>query len=387
MPQKLDDRFCCRVAPPSDGSPYALHYDTVCRRFALRVTKAGFRSFVLNYRSHGVERRLTIGSFPDWPANLARKEAQKLKRWVDQGRDPQAERHAERRAPSVAALFERYFAEHAIEPKKRLASIVEDKAIYAKWIDRGLGNRKVVDIKRADIERLHRQATGEAPIRANRMLSLLSTAFGLAVRWELRSDNPAKAIDRNREQARQRYLSGDELARLNAFLDRHSDQRLVAVIRLLLLTGARRNEVCGLRWAELDLVAGIWTKSAMRTKSRREHRVPLSQAAVAILVGLRRAQTKLSPYVFPTAGRAGHLRDLRGWRELRAEAGLCDVRIHDLRHSHASLLANAGMSLPMIAALLGHASPSTTARYAHLADSALRVGVEALGQVVAGPGR
>jgi integrase len=146
----------------------------------------------------------------------------------------------------------------------------------------GLGRMKVADIRHADIDKLHRKITSTgARIRANRFLALLSRMFSLAVIWEMRSDNPVKGIDRNPETARHRYLEGDELERLLAAVAAHPSRQGAHVIELLLLTGARRSEVFTMRWEQLDLGDGIWTKPASATKQARLHRIPLSAPALS----------------------------------------------------------------------------------------------------------
>jgi integrase len=156
----------------------------------------------------------------------------------------------------------------------------------------------------------------------------------------------------------------------------------------LLLSGARLGEVLGLTWDQLDLAAGVWTKPSSHTKQKREHRVPLSAPARQLLVDIH-ATSEPSPYVFRAHfGESRPAGDIRGaWAALCKTAGISGVRIHDLRHTYASMLASAGLSLPVIGALLGHTKPQTTARYAHLFDDPLRQAVETVGAIVTGAAR
>jgi len=377
------------------------------------VTRFGARAFILNYRGRGVERRYTIGSYPDWKVATAREEAKRLKRLVDQGRDPMGERHEERAAPTVNDLVDRYLSEHA--PRKRERSRRDDQSMIAQWIKPELGNRKVADVRHEDIERLHRKITTRgAPTRANRVAALLSKMFALAIRWELRADNPARGLERNSEEKRTRYLSGDELRRLTEALAVYENQTAANAIRLLLLTGARRGELLAARWDQFDLKEGVWTKPSSHTKQKREHRVPLSGPTRQLLAEMREAAERRaagadrapSRFLFP-ARRAprplirdnvrgvarerqesdGHMVEIKGlWRAICAQAGLSGIRVHDLRHSYASILASAGLSLPVIGALLGHTQPGTTARYAHLFDDPLRAATERVGAIITGNG-
>jgi integrase len=283
-------------------------------------------------------------------------------------------------------LCDRYLTDHA--PRKREASRREDEALIKRWIKPELGTQKVADIRHADVDALHRKITGHGtPTRANRTMALLSKMFSLAVRWEMRDDNPARGIERNNEERRNRYLVGDELRRLTEALMAYPVQSSANAIRLLLLTGARRGEVLAARWDQFDLETGIWVKPSSHTKQKREHRIPLSAGARLLLVEIK-ASAGSSEYLFPAArGTAGHLTDIKKpWAAICKLAGLTGIRTHDLRHSYASMLASSGLSLPVIGALLGHTQAGTTQRYSHLFDDPLRAATERVGAIVAEAG-
>jgi integrase len=378
---RLNDAIVRKLPSPPTG--YRLIWDTEIKGFGVRVTAAGAKSFILNYRASGVGRRHTIGSFPDWPTSAAREEAKRLKREIDQGGDPALDRREMRAAPTVADLIDRYRAEHA--PRKRERSRLEDESLIRQWISPELGNRKVTDVRRADIERLHRKITERGtPVRANRILILLSRMFTLAVRWELRPDNPVEGVERNHEEPRHRYLSGDEMRRLAEALAGLRSQQAANAIRLLLLTGARRMEVLSATWDQFDLEAGVWVKPSSHTKQRKIHRVPLSEPARTLLADIR-ATAGRSPYLFPARSGGGHLGDVKkSWAIVCQAAKLDGVHVHDMRHSYAGILASAGLSLPVIGALLGHTQAATTQRYVHLIDDALRAATEKAGAVIGG---
>jgi integrase len=393
---KLTDKIAREA---STDRPSSITFDGgegAVKGLGLRVTKAGAKAWVLNYRTKGsgVERRLTIGGFPAWPAVKARARAAELRQLVDQGEDPLNELREQRAAPTVAELVERYEVEHL--PRKREESQYEDRNLAKQWIIPELGRRKVAELKRADIDRLFRKVSARTPTRANRLLSLLSMLFTLAVRWEMRPDNPAKGIERNAEHARARYLTVDEIGRLMAAIDQYrpSNPASADAIELLLLTGARRGEVLSATWSQFDLDAGVWIKPAAGTKQNREHRVPLSPEAVELLrrrlPGARLGRViplRQNEHVFPGGGEKGHQVEIRkAWLAICQAAGLDGVRLHDLRHSYASLLVSAGRSLPEIGALLGHRQVQTTARYSHLFDEPLRQATGLVGKVV-GKGR
>jgi len=385
---KLADKIIRDLRPPASGNRRT--YDTEITGFGVRVTAAGARSFILNYYVAGRERRLTIGAYPAWSVAAARDEAKRLRREVDSGKDPLGEREAVRAAPTVNELCDRYLAEHAV--KKRSAA--GDRAMIEKSIRPRLGNRKVAAITFADVDALHREVTGRgSPYAANRLAALLSKMFALSIRWGMRADNPAKGVERNPEERRQRYLSGDELRRLTEALVGHASQAAANAVRLLLLTGARRSEVLGATWEHFDLEAGVWTKPSSHTKQKSQHRVPLSAPARQLLTEIKEAAEKSasakgrapSPYVFPARVGNGPMVEIKtSWTALCKAADLQGVRLHDLRHTYASVLASAGLSLPVIGALLGHTQPGTTARYAHLFDDPLRAATERVGAIVMG---
>jgi integrase len=205
--------------------------------------------------------------------------------------------------------------------------------------------------------------------------------FALAILWKMRTDNPCKGVERNTESKRKRYLSKDERPRLLQALAETPDKQFVAAIMLLLLTGARRSEVLGMRWDGLTLTENKpeWIKPGSTTKQKTDHVVPLNEPARQLLASIERR----GDYVFPSDNRSGHLVEIKkAWAGLCQRAGITGLRLHDLRHSFASLLASGGASLPLIGALLGHASPVTTARYLHLFDNPQRVAVEKIGAII-----
>jgi integrase len=382
MAIKLTDKVVRSLERPPTGN--RITYDTEVKGFGARITAAGAIAFILNYRrrADGLERRYTIGSFPDWSVAAAREKAKELKRHVDSGGDPVGEHAAEREAPTVADLCERFLEEHVA--KQRAHTQTDYRSMIRNDILPVLGGLKVAAVDFHHVERLHAKVTKRAPVRANRVLAAMSKMFSLAVWWKLRPDNPCKGVPRNREHLRRRYLSTDELARLTAALAKHPNQAAADAIRLLLLTGCRRGEALGATWDQFDLTAGTWSKPPSSTKQKEHHNVPLSAPARQLLDRIHKQAKGSSPYVFPT--RNGRPRyDLKfDWERILNAAGIRELRLHDLRHSFASNLVGAGFSLPVIGALLGHSQPSTTARYAHLAHDPLREAAERIGAIVVG---
>ena len=286
MAQRLMDRDVKLLPAPKRSN--RITYDDDVKGFGVRVTAAGGRAFILNYRrkADGLERRWTIGSFPDWGVGAARDEAKRLKRLIDGGGDPVGAHQGERSAPTIADLCDRFAAEYL--PRKRPLTQRDYRQQIATDILPAMGRLKVAGIAYGDVDRLHREVSRRAPIHANRVLALLSKLFSLAIRWGWRQDNPCRGIERNQEQKRRRYLSGDELQRLTIALAKHRDQQAANIIRLLLLTGARRGELLSARWDQFELDTGTWSKLAASTKQKADHVIPLSAPARQLLADLHK---------------------------------------------------------------------------------------------------
>ncbi|MET4697998.1 integrase [Constrictibacter sp. MBR-5] len=355
-------------------------WDTEISGFGVRVSPAGRRSYILKYRAgHGRSapiRKPTIGVHGNITLEQARAIARDMMGQVAAGRDPSAERKAEAELPTMKDLAAAY-----LDAFKAKRTIDEDKAKFARLekLAPSLMRKRVRDVTHADVAAV-KAKLADTPIQANRFLALLSAAFSYASGPEKRwcTENPAKGIKRNPEERRERYLSPAELLRLSEALNAYSEPGTANAVRLLMLTGARRGEVLQARWEQFDLDAGVWTKPSAHTKQKKLHRVPLSPPALLLL----QAQRKLagtSEWVFPGRRNGERLMDVKkAWATVCTAAGIEDARLHDLRHTFASILAGSGMSLPIIGALLGHTQPATTARYSHLADDPLR---EATGRV------
>jgi integrase len=397
----ITDQFVKRATTEGRNAPIFMDAEVI--GFGIQVRATGRKSFTLDYTFESRRRRLFIGDYPDWSVSAARDEAKRIKREVDRGIDPLRVRDERAVAPTVEQLVQRYLADHVSkQAQKSAADITRMMHIHVlpAW-----GKRKAIDIKTPDVDALlaeiargrarpHKVATKHkrerplrgprpTPIYANRVGSAMRKMFSLAVRWGIRPDNPAAAYLRNPEQPRERFLDHKELERLSAVLAEHFNQRCANIVRLLLLTGARKSEVLNARWEQLNLDAGVWTKPAATTKQRRLHRVPLSAATVHLLGTIRARVPADCPWVFPGDAEGKSLQEIkRFWAGVRVKAGIPDARIHDLRHTFASLLVSGGMSLPMIGKLLGHTQVQTTQRYAHLYDDPLRAGLNQVGEML-----
>lgn len=294
------------------------------------------------------------------------------------GNDPVADDRAIREAPTMRHLALDYLEQHAI-PKKRPRSVENDRSMINRIILPRLGSKKVAAVQSRDIHLLH-ASMKSTPYQANRVLALLSKMLSLASKWGWRSDNPVKGIERFQEKRRERWLSDDELSRLLAVLAAHQNQRAANAVRFQLLTGARLGEVLKARWSDLDFERGVWTKPSHHTKQKRTEHIPLSGPALALLADMREKTNPVEENLFPGNATGRPLQDIKKfWKAVTAEAGIGEYRLHDNRHTHASHLVSSGLSLEIVGRLLGHTNPTTTKRYAHIADNPLRAATERFG--------
>lgn len=406
-------------------------WDAEVKRLALRVYPTGSKVYMVRLRAAGRQRWVRIGTHGDpWTPFTAREKALELLGVQAKGRDPAAERDLGKQTPTLAEFASRYITDHAQvhkkprtviedhsllglrEPKGKVATAVADgPQKKPRTILAALGSTRLDAISAAAVTRFH-LSWKETPTRANRALALLSHMFTMAEKWGLREpgSNPCRHVDRFREAKRERFLSALELAQLGDALARvesrsqarrkkrkkqapksgqEPDKKAsqpkkkptvspfaLAALRLLVFTGARASEVLGLRWEAVDVSAGTARLADSKTGAKT---LFLPAPATKLLLDLPRL--KGNPYVIP-GGREGQPLTLWGveqaWQVVRAEAGLSDVRLHDLRHSFASAAAAGGQSLTVIGALLGHTQAQTTKRYAHLAADPLRAASDAV---------
>lgn len=364
---KLNETYVKKAPAPEKGNK--LYRDEELKGFCLRVTAAGSRSFVLSYSIDGRERRMTIGAYPVWTAAAARDEAKRLKRMIDQGVDPQEERNHRRTASRVSDLWVEYQRVHL--PTLTGRSAQDQRSMWEKYILPELKNYRVASLTCQHVDQLHALVTNAGrPTRANRVLEVFRKALNLAIRWGWIDKNPADGFRRNPENARERYLTVEEYQKVFDALESMPNQKAADAIRLLVLTGARRGEVLNLEWNDLDLDLGIWNRPAAKSKDRKAKRITLSTEAVLHLKTMR--DQSEGQYLFPTS-RGTPMQDFnRPWKWLKKETGLANLRIHDLRHSFASVLISSGETLETIGKLLGHSQHQTTLRYAHLMDDPMR---------------
>jgi integrase len=362
-------------------------WDTELSGFGLKVTPTGRKVYLVQYRlggRTGRTRRVTIGQHGELTPMAARAEAKRLLGKIALGRDPASDRDKAKADKTLTAVLDQFMTEH-VESKRKASTAREYQRIAKLYVVPHLGRRPIGDIKRQDIAKLHHEL-GEKPYQANRTLALLSKFFNWAEKHGLRPDgsNPCRHIEKYRESRRERFLSEAELARLGDSLreaEKHGSATpwAIAAIRLLIFTGARLSEILTLEWDHVDTDHGLLMLPDSKTGKKA---IRLNAPARQVLESVPRLEG--NPFVICGEKPGHHLVNLqKPWRRIREAVGLDDVRIHDLRHSFASVGASSGQSLIVIGKMLGHSQPATTARYAHLADDPVKAASDAVGARIA----
>ena len=359
---RLTEQSIRKLPAPPRGNK--IHYDNLVKGLGLRVTAADRRAFVLNYRTNGRERRLTIGSWPEWSATAARERAKELRQDIDRGDDPLAERVQRRTDLTFGELVNEYLKIEAAKQKgeseyKRLLK----RDALPEW-----RNIRAADIKRRDVIALVEAKAKTAPIVANRLLELIRRVYNFAIRRDIVEANPCALVKKpGQEHAKDRVLSHHEIRSLWASLDGPwFTAQTKAALRLILVTAQRPGEVVSMRWEDLDLENGWWTIPSERAKNTLAHRVPLNQTAREILQSL----PPVAKWVFPSTKIDQHM-DRNGlavavWRARKRKQdplAVLNFSPHDLRRTAASHMASVGVERFVIGRLLNHVEPGVTKVY------------------------
>jgi integrase len=363
--------------------PYVA-FDGEVKGFGCRVMPSGVKTFILEYRPGAggravAKRRLTLGRYGSMTPDQGRRAALAALDTIRRGHDPQADKAGDRTAATVATLIDAFAAGHVSKLKHNSR---KSCAVALGRLRAAYGGLKAAAVTRAHVASLH-AGMASTPYAANRLLATVSTCFAFGLDnglLPLGHINPASKIGHYRETKRERFLTGDELARLGAALQEAEPQFgpwACAAIRLLLLTGARLREILDARWSQLDTERGCIFLPDSKSGAKPLY---LSGAALAVITGLPHMSG--NPFIIPGRG-AGPRADLkRPWSSICKAAGLEGLRLHDLRHSFASVGAGSGMGLPILGKLLGHSDAATTQRYAHLASDPMRRAADTIGELL-----
>ncbi len=364
--------------------------------------------YIFKKRIKGRQRQLTIGKHGEpWNPKTARNRAEKYLGAIADGLDPAKVRDDGKIRPTMEELCERFMTDYAIQYKKA-SSVSTDRMNIDNHILPLLRKHYVSDVSIADIDKFMRDvksgktarpakfnAKGGSAVKgggpaANRSLDVISKAFNLSIQWGWRTDNPANHVPKFKERKIERFLSDREFSALGEAMRGLEREGMniyaISAIRLLMFTGARRNEILTLKWSDVDFERSSIFLDDSKTGKKAIH---LSAPALEVFSNI--PKQKNNPYVICGAKEAAHLVNLRKpWLQVRNRASdalkpdgaITDVRLHDLRHSYASVAAMGGMSLPVIGKLLGHTQSSTTQRYAHLADNPIKEANDAVGKQI-----
>jgi len=356
-----------------------VRWDDTVTGLGLRVYPSGKKAFVLSYRAGGRKRLMVLGPFGVHTVEQVRDLARRHLVAVRDGKDPLDQKLRESKGEAFGSLVEAYIQRHARVHKR---SWSEDARRLKQHIPSSWQSRRADRITRADVAGLHAKIGTDRPYEANRLLSLLHLMFRLGAQWgflEEGAPNPAVGIQRFKEHKRKRWVRPGELPALAKEIDNEPNTYVRAALWLYLLTGLRKNELLQARWEDID-----WDRAQLRlpeTKSGEEQAIALSAPAIAIL----QATPKLpeNPYILPGARKGQHLVNInKPWGRIRKDAGLDDVRLHDLRRSVGSWMSETGVDLNTIKDALRHSNISTSLIYARLSADPARAALEAHGQRV-----
>jgi integrase len=366
LTQELADSLQC----PSDRLKLDFT-DLHTRGLVLEIRRSGGKTYYVRYTdSRGKQRMYRLGDATVLTLAQSRKKCKAVLNSIAMGNDPLASKRALKSIPTFAEFIDAQYLPHVRAYKK---SWQTDVSLLKNHLLPRFGRTYLDQITRQDIVKMHadRKDSGAAAGSANRMLIMMRYIFNLAIRWEVAgiTTNPTKNVPLMPEHnKRERYLRHDEARSLYESVCRSANPVLKHIVAMLILTGCRKREVLDAKWEDFDFERRLWRIPT--TKLGKPRHVPLSDGALSILTNTPRING--CPWVFANPNtKKPFISIFSAWDTARRKAGLADVRIHDLRHSFASLLINSGRSLYEVQKLLGHTQIKTTQRYAHLAPETL----------------
>ena len=376
MPKIKLDASTCLNAGCEPGKRKTDYWDTHIAGFVLEVRESGGKTYYLRYFDQtGRQRQHKIGGHADITFDQARKAARRLRSEVVLGGDPSGAKDDKKAIPTYAELSAQHLA-HARTHMKSYDSLetIMRLHILPRW-----GKHRLDEITSQAVAKWlgEKSDEGMMPATVEKLRASFGRSFELGRRWGIAgcTTNPTRGIQRPKfDNKRERFLSAEEAGRLLKAAGKSLNPQLRPIVGLLLLTGARVSELLHAEWRHVDVDRRAWLIPVSKTGKSRY--VPLSRAAIDILDQLPRFGG--CPYVVPNPEtRLPFVSIKHGWQKARRDARLSDLRIHDLRHSAASFMINAGIDLFAVGKVLGHADYKSTMRYSHLANETLLSAVEA----------
>ena len=367
---QLSTGFLDKIQCP-EGKAKVDYFDMSCRGLMVEIRPTGRKVFYFRYTDfRGVQRQIKLASTDDLSLDQARKKVASIRNQIALGQDPFAVKVEAKQVPTFAQFIADQYMPF-IKSYKR--SWDTDVSLLKNHLLPRFGKRYMDEITRQDIVKMHadRKASGAAAGSANRLLIMMRYIFNLTLKWEVPGIkvNPCKGIPLMEENNKmERYLSVEEAQRLYEAVCKSENSMLKYIVPMLILTGARKREVLDAKWDDFDLGRRSWRVPI--SKSGKARYVPLSDGALALLATMPRRSDCQWPFANPETGKP-YVSIFYAWNTARKNAGLADVRVHDLRHSTASFLVNAGRTLYEVQHILGHTQVKTTQRYAHLSQETL----------------
>lgn len=377
MPNVNLDARCVRTAACLEGKSKTDYYDNAITGFILEVRSTGGKTYHLRYRdAHGKQRQHKIGDAQSISFDKARQAAQVLRSRVVLGESPAEERKTKRSIPTLAEFSADRYMPFVKGYKKSWDS---DDSYLRNHLLPKFGSLHLDQVtQEAAIEFHHgMRAAGYAFATCNRMIILLRYMYNLGKKWKIpgAESNPTAGVPLyEANNARERFLTAQETQRLRLALEHSENPQLRYIVPLLLLSGARKRELLEAKWAHFDLERRTWRIPTSKTGKARH--VPLSAAVLSVLAQVPRWEG--CAYVVPNPKtREPYVSVFCSWNTARKQAGLPEVRMHDLRHSMASNMVNSGRSIYEVAKVLGHTQIKTASRYSHLSQATLLDAVDA----------
>ena len=336
----------------------------------------------IRYRDNAsATKYLRLGHYPDMSLDEARQRAKTEKARIQLGADPRAEDAARKAVPTLTEFMEEQYFPH-VATRKRTAA--KDEEYFRLRLKAAFGHRRLNQITRREVQLFHSglRDEGLAPATCNHYLKLLKRALNLAIQWEIIEKNPVVGIQYYKEDNLiENYLDAEQLQRLLAVLTTDSNRTVCHIILFLLSSGARVSEARQVKWEHIDVERRIWRIPSTNSKSGKVRAVPLNDSAIGVLNQLDTKGKFEHVFINRKTGKP-YTTIQKVWNRLRNEAGLGHIRIHDLRHSYASMLVNSGRTLYEVQQILGHSNPKVTQRYSHLSTATLQEAASSVADLI-----